>query len=201
LAEYHFIIQYRSGKQNAKADTLIRRDDEVAQQDGVKEEYRTKAFLSQDQVDPKVLQDLGIEVHSLSPLQDDNNDLDETNDLVERILRDNRKAPSLQALCKQAKRDDTDFTMEDGLLLYYGRLVVPGGQLYTDLIRKAHDQVSTVYPGKDKTYKLLRPRYYWKNIQYDIAQYIRNCQPCGRANIPRDKTPGLLHPLPVPDHP
>jgi hypothetical protein len=111
-----------------------------------------------------VLQDLGIEVHSLSPLQDDNNNLNETNDLVERILRDNCEVPSLQALRKQAKRDDTDFTMEDGLLFYYGRLVVPGGQLYTDLIRKAYDQVSTVYPGKDKTYKLLRPQYYWKNM-------------------------------------
>jgi hypothetical protein len=29
LAEYHFVIMYRTGKQNAKADALTRRDDEV----------------------------------------------------------------------------------------------------------------------------------------------------------------------------
>jgi hypothetical protein len=102
-----------------------------------------------------VLQDLGIEVNSLSPLQNNEDDLDETSELVERILRDNREAPSLQALREQAKRDNNDFTLEDGLLLYSGRLVVPGGQLHTDLIREAHDQVSTAHPGKEKTYKLL----------------------------------------------
>ena len=48
LAEYHFIIQYRTGRQNAKADALTRRDEEVELQDGVKAKYRTKAFLSQD---------------------------------------------------------------------------------------------------------------------------------------------------------
>ena len=200
LAEYHFIIQYRSGKQNTKADALTRRDDEVAQQDGVKEKYRTRSFLSQDQIDPKVLQDLGIEVDTLSPIQEEDS-LDETDGLVERILHKNRTAPSLQALREQAKRGDNDFALEDGLLLYSGRLVVPTSQVRTELIREAHDQVSTAHPGKNKTYKLLRPRYYWKNMQHDVAQYIRNCQPCGRANIPRDKTPGLLQPLPVPEHP
>ena len=55
LSKYYFMIMYRAGRQNAKADALTRRDDEVATQDGVKSTYRTKAFLSQDQVDPRVL--------------------------------------------------------------------------------------------------------------------------------------------------
>jgi hypothetical protein len=46
LAEYYFIIMYRTRKQNAKADALTRRDDEVEIQDGIKAEYWTKAFLS-----------------------------------------------------------------------------------------------------------------------------------------------------------
>jgi hypothetical protein len=49
------MIIYRAGKQNSKADVLTRRDDEVEAQDGVKAEYYTKAFLSQDQIDPQVL--------------------------------------------------------------------------------------------------------------------------------------------------
>jgi hypothetical protein len=37
---------YRTGKQNAKADALTWRDDEVELQDKLKTEYRTRAFLS-----------------------------------------------------------------------------------------------------------------------------------------------------------
>ena len=35
----------------------------------------------------------------------------------------------------------------------------------------------------------------------DIERYIKNCHPCHRADIPRDKTPGFLKPLPIPDRP
>jgi hypothetical protein len=44
LSEYYFMIIYRAGKQNSKADTLTRRDNEVEAQDSVKAEYCTKAF-------------------------------------------------------------------------------------------------------------------------------------------------------------
>jgi hypothetical protein len=46
LSEYYFMIMYRKGRQNAKADALTRRDDEVQTQNGLKAEYRTHAFLS-----------------------------------------------------------------------------------------------------------------------------------------------------------
>lgn len=55
LLEYYFIIIYHIGQQNAKVDALTQRDDEMEMQDGIKTEYRTQAFLSQDQVDPQVL--------------------------------------------------------------------------------------------------------------------------------------------------
>ena len=35
----------------------------------------------------------------------------------------------------------------------------------------------------------------------DIDRYIRNCDNCRRSTIPRDKTPGLLKPLPIPEKP
>ena len=51
LADYYFMIMYRPGTQNATADTLTRKDQEIEIQDGVRSKYRTKAFLSQDQID------------------------------------------------------------------------------------------------------------------------------------------------------
>ena len=128
----------------------------------------------------------------------------ESESVTDRILAANKESPSLEALRAEARRADprnpTDFTLEDNLLLYQERLVVPEDQnLRTDLIREAHTQVSTAHPGQDKTYQLLRPRYYWRGMKSSIDRYVRNCHECRRATPPRDKTPGLLQPLPVLD--
>jgi transposase InsO family protein len=204
LSEYYFIVMYRAGKQNAKADALTRRDDEVERQDQVKTEYRTRAFLSQDQIDPQVLQDLGIDLDdaSLAPIEE-GSQIDESTELTDYILQSNLNAPSLEAVRQQARTtQDSKFLLEDGLLLYAGRLVVPDvNNLRTRLIQEAHNQVSTAHPGRDKTYQLLRPRYYWPKMLRDIERFVKNCQPCRRAHVPRDKTPGMLHPLPIPDRP
>ena len=86
--------------------------------------------------------------------------------------------------------------------MYEERLVVPSDHnLQTELIREAHDQISTAHPGREKTHRILRKRYYWRGMLKSIAQYIRNCHPCQRAHIPRDKTPGFLRPLEIPDRP
>jgi transposase InsO family protein len=204
LSEYYFMIMHRAGKQNGKADALTRRDDEVTAQNGIKAEYRTKAFLSQDQVDPRVLKDLGIEVPEvdmLAPVKEDT--FDEPIGLVDRILQANRGSASLDALRVEATSNEpNEFELEDGILLYSGRLVVPQvDKLPTALIKEAHDQVSTAHPGRDKTYQLLRPRYYWPRMKADIDRFIRNCHPCRKSHVPRDKTPGYLHTLPIPEHP
>jgi hypothetical protein len=203
LSEYYFTIMYRAGKQNAKADALTRRDDEVTVQDGIKTQYRTRAFLSQDQVDPQVLRDLGIDITEIDLLPIEGDTFEEPIGLVDRILRANRDSESLGALRAQAlSADPGEFTLEDELLLCAGRLVVPKvDNLPTALIKEAHDQVSTAHPGRDKTYHLLRPRYFWTGMRADIDRYIRNCHLCRKTCVPRDKTPGFLHPLPIPERP
>jgi hypothetical protein len=117
-------MMYRAGEENMKADALTRRDNETEQQYKIKAEYRTQAFLSQDQVDPRVLQELGIELDeiALAPIEDAQ--FDEPVGLLDRVLQDNRQTPSLQALREQALREESEFTIEDGLLLYGGRLIV-----------------------------------------------------------------------------
>jgi hypothetical protein len=140
LSEYYFMIMYRAGKQNAKADALTRRDDEVAAQDGIKTQYRTRAFLSQDQVDPRVLQDLGIDIAEMDILPVEGDTFDEPISLVDRILRANRNSESLGALRAQALSEEPgEFTLEDELLLHAGRLVVPKvDNLPAALIKEAH---------------------------------------------------------------
>ena len=56
---------------------------------------------------------------------------------------------------------DKGYYLDEGLLLYKGRLIVPDiGILRTEIIKEAYTQVSTGYLGIEKIRKLLVPRYY-----------------------------------------
>jgi hypothetical protein len=86
-----------------------------------------------------------------------------------------------------------------GLLLHEGRLVVPKvGNLQTRVIRQAHDTTATAHPGQTKSKALIKRLFWWPRMSRDIEDYVANCHLCRTSHKPRDKTPGLLHPLPVP---
>ena len=202
LSEYYFTIMYWSGKQNTKADALTQWEQETGLQDEVKAEYWTCAFLSRDQVDPQVLKNLRINVKEvdLAPMKELL--IDEPLGLINRILQANWTAESLQALWAQAEERDPELTLEDGLLLYNERLVVPEtDHLRTDLIKEVYEQVSTAHLRWDKTYQLLCTRYYWQGMLANVQRFICNCHQCKWADIPWDKTSESLHSLLIPDWP
>jgi len=88
--------------------------------------------------------------------------------------------------------------MKQGLLLYFGKLIVPDvDHLRTKLIHEAHATRTTAHPGKAKTRKLLTDQYHWIGITSDVNRYVDNCRQCHWSHVPQDKTPGLLHPLPI----
>jgi predicted aspartyl protease len=199
LSQFFFTIMYRPGKQNEKADALSRREQDVQSQNQVKTNYRTRALLQPGQIDERILADLADppEIAALGE------EVNESFGLIERLLAANRTADSLETLRTKARVGvKDDLTIEDGLLLYRDRLLVPDvDSLRTDLIKEAHEQVSTAHPGRRKTIQLLASRYYWKGLSATVERFIRNCHACRRANAPRDRTPGLLNPLPIPQRP
>ena len=91
-----------------------------------------------------MLKDLGINISAidLAALEGEIAPLQESIALIDRLLQANREAPSLDALQAQAlnSKGDGNFTLEEGLLLYNDRLVVPLGDqnLTTELIKEAH---------------------------------------------------------------
>ena len=201
LSQFFFTIIYRPGKQNEKADALSRREQDVDPQTQVKTEHRTRALLQPDQLDARILKEL--EESEESPKIAALEGLSESLSLVDRLLTANRTIESLETLRNRARsRERKDLVLEDGLLLFQGRLIVPDtDQLRTDLIKEAHEQVSTAHPGYRKTIRLLSDRYYWKGLAATVERFIRNCHACRRANAPRDRAPGLLQPLPIPQRP
>ena len=69
----------------------------------------------------------------------------------------------------------------------------------TYLIRTVHAAQVTAHPSKRKTGKLLRDKYFWPQMQQDVDTYVAACKACRWSHVPRDKTPGLLKSLPIPE--
>ena len=69
------------------------------------------------------------------------------------------------------------YSMNDDILYHKDRLWVPQ-QIYINLIIEIHDQSAYDYLGINRTYKLLRREYYWRDIKNTIITYIRNCYKC-----------------------
>ena len=183
LSRYHFRISYKPGKQN-KADPLTRLDEKALNQ--AKRDNRDQTLLPLEYLDPQILQELDVNQISLSlsPIK-------EQLDLVDRILQANRTSPDLDQARQLGQEQKAGYSLDNGLLKRHGRLVVAKSN-QTDLITAAHCALATAHPGKAKTKKLVKERYYWTAIDSDIVRFVSNCAACRRSKVPRDKTPGLL---------
>lgn len=203
VSRFHFEIMFRAGTKNSKADALTRRDQDIEEQDVLMKKLRQQTLLQPSQISKEVAKDLDLPSTpiQLSPI------LQDAVSLVNQLLESNRQAPELEDLREKASKEaDRTWQIHDGLLLRNGKLVVPdtqwnGQPIRTALIREAHDQKSVGHAGRGKTSQLLKDRYYWNGLGGQVAQYIRNCHICRRSHVPRDKTPGLLQPLSIPERP
>lgn len=85
-----------------------------------------------------------------------------------------------------------------------GRLIVPEQTrdrhtfLRTALLHELHAPKIFAHQGQNKMIKMIQQDYYWPGMSRDVRRFVNNCYDCKRNKTPRDKTPGLLHSLPVP---
>jgi transposase InsO family protein len=206
LSRFYFLIRYRPGKENTLADTLTRQDDLMQSQTQARGKHRTQVLLKPEWLEERVLpaEPLAVEARShsgsdLAPVVP----LPPAQPITDRVRRENETAAELEEFREKARQDDNDdWQMEGGLLIYLGRLVVPDtDDLRARLLDEIHRQPSTAHPGRMKTRRLLRARYWWPGWSKDVDRYVDNCMTCKRTATWRDRTPGLLNPLPIPERP
>jgi transposase InsO family protein len=202
LSDFHFLIRYTTGKSNLKADILSRREQDLQMQEQVKLDSRSRVLLGPGHLDPRINSELATiyldrkSSTSLALLAMDK-DQETDSDLISSLRTDNASG-----FKREREQLGKGYSVEDGLLLYNGRLCVRRHtELCTKLIREAHDQVSTAHPGGMATYRLLAPKYHWIGMGADCKTYVANCRSCRYANPRQTKQQGYLHPLPIPDYP
>ena len=191
LSEFNLRWKWRPGKENVLADALSRKQEDLSTAKAKKEASR-----KQTMIDPAHILSVMIEVMET-----------ETPggfELVDAVLIANRacQGPDIDIWRSLAEKEEDGWSLQKGLLLKKGCLFIPDqNNLRTKVLAEIHDKPVTGHCGRNKTRKLVRRQYYWPRQVADIDRYIANCRVCRRTTVPRDKTPGLLKPLPIPDRP
>jgi len=153
LLDFNFQIMYTAGKNNQKADILSRREQDVTAQELVKKDSRSRTLLGPARLDPRInaeLAEVFVEksvkgVAILAPLTP----TPEDSELIRDLKADNQES------FKEIRENlPPGYSInEENLLLYQDKLCVRRNtKLCTQLIREAHDQVSSAHPSAKKTY-------------------------------------------------
>lgn len=178
LANFDVTFRYRPGKDNIAADALSRKTVDTPTVKAREIQDRTFALIPPERIE-------GVTKPSQTAIKALTSTELQGADLVDVIISENAKQ---------------NLGRKEGLLVVPETTSDGGIFLRTALIREAHEPKIFAHAGQNKTIALVKREYWWQGRNKDIKRYIRNCRGCRRNKVWHDKTPGLLHPLPIPKH-
>ena len=191
LAEFDFVIIYRPGTKNVKADVLSRRWDHAPEGGG---EKPPESFLKPGQFRLSAVQLTAIPTIRLA-------------DQLEKALQaaasqDQEYRKTSEAVRQNDKSVDPEFEWKDELLLYQNRWVVPAStELRLRILRECHDSKVAGHFGTYKTLEGIKSNFYWAKMDTDVRDYVRSCDICQRDKASRHAKYGLLQSLEIPHRP
>ena len=185
LAEYNFVIVYRPGPKNVKADALTRRSGDLPKEgDGrgppVDSILRPENFLLSVVAQP-------LESTIKEALGKDK----VAQNIIEAIKAKHQRHPKISL---------ADCEYKDGLLLVDNLIYIPDDEaLQAKIIKSCHEHPAAGHPGRAATHEILTREFWWPGMRKTIARYISNCQTYARLKPVRHLPYGHLKPLKVPE--
>lgn len=75
-------------------------------------------------------------------------------------------------LCRHAFLKTDGLRQEEVMQLFIPR------ELVKNVLKLVHDPPGSVHPGKDRTLKHARLKYFWLGMAKDIKEHVRRCHSC-----------------------
>ena len=193
LSRFNFEIRHKAGKLLGKPDALSRRpdlapdvDDNVGRVLLTPEMFKLKGMhrgMAKVCGDTALLRKI-----RKSKAYDE--------ELVEAIESALQRAPTA------FKRDLADWGVEDGLLLFQGKVYVPKDKdLRREVVKTYHDSLPAGHPGRWKTYEMVSRNYWWPGLSTFVDGYVTGCDTCARTKNSTKRSIGPLKPNEAPDRP
>ena len=200
LTRFDYEIKHRPGRLGGKPDKLSRRPDH-------KPDIPDNQGWQVLQLDsPGVLQPAAVRICAMkrghaSELQD--------HPIRKRIRQEVEYDPEVKEALKllkvgprQLRKGLEDWNLEDGLVLFQGKVCVPDNPgIRRDLVRLHHDSLEVGHPGTYKTMELISRNYWWPGMTKYIKHYVETCDTCNRKKNWSQKPKGELRPIQPADRP
>jgi RNase H-like domain found in reverse transcriptase/Reverse transcriptase (RNA-dependent DNA polymerase)/Integrase zinc binding domain len=164
MSDYNFEIKYRKGTQHQNAD-----------------------FISRQNINP---------IASISNLVHEQNipyePVLERSHIKSEQRADPKLVPIIETLLKNPNSDD-QFSLDEEGILYKVRiglerqdkLVVPE-HFIPKIIKSYHEPVFCSHPGFERTYGIIKSRFYWFTMYKDVKAFCQSCVKCALYKAPRN---------------
>ena len=176
LEEYEYVVKYVPGPKNVKADALSR--NRSANKDQPPSNFEEKIYAVDDQ-------------SFLEQLRDEQSK-DDVISVAMRCIESDRRIEK-----GRLKRVQNQLRIENGVLRKSGRPVVPAS-LRHFVVSELHN---TGHFGVDKTYSLLRDRFFWPNMYKYVSMFVGLCETCQKTKCDTNPPKAPLLPMVIPSAP